>query len=140
MQLAGRHALVTGASRGIGRAVALALAARGCRLTLVARDQSALEAVKFGVESFGRQAVVRAADLSDPNETARLALDVLAGGAVPNILVNNAGVLVLAELVDMTDESIREQLQINLVTPIALTRSLLTEMRAQGDGAIVNLL
>ena len=140
MQLAGKHALVTGASRGIGRAVALGLAARGCRLTLVARDRSALEAVGAEIESLGQSAVVRPADLADPNEPARLAADVLAGGDVPNILVNNAAVLVLAELVDMTDESIREQLHVNLVAPIALTRALLGEMRARGDGAIVNLL
>ena len=140
MQLAGTHALVTGASRGIGRALALGLAARGCRLTLVARDRPALEAVGAEIESLGQSAVVRPADLADPNEPARLAADVLAGGDVPNILVNNAAVLVLAELVDMTDESIREQLHVNLVAPIALTRALLGEMRARGDGAIVNLL
>ncbi len=140
MQLAGRHALVTGASRGIGRALAIGLAVRGCRLTLVARDRTALEAVKAEVESRGQKAVVRVADLADPNEPARLAREVLAGGDVPNVLVNNAAVLVLAQLVDMTDESIRAQLQINLVAPIALTRALLAEMRAQGDGAIVNLL
>ena len=140
MQLAGTHALVTGASRGIGRALALGLAARGCRLTLVARDRPGLEAVGVEIESLGQRAVVRPADLADPNEPARLARDVRAGGDVPNILVNNAAVLVLAELVDMTDESIREQFQVNLVAPIALTRALLGEMRARGDGAIVNLL
>ncbi len=140
MQLAGTHALVTGASRGIGRALALGLAARGCRLTLVARDRPGLEAVGVEIESLGQRAVVRPADLADPNEPARLARDLLAGGDAPNILVNNAAVLVLAELVDMTDESIREQFQVNLVAPVALTRALLGEMRARGDGAIVNLL
>jgi 3-oxoacyl-[acyl-carrier protein] reductase len=89
--LQGKVALVTGASRGIGKAIALELATAGCDLLLTARDQAALDAVAAAVRSVGRRAEVHAADLRAESEPQRLAGIAAQKFSRLDILVNNAG-------------------------------------------------
>jgi len=90
-ELAGKVALITGASRGIGKGIALELAAAGCDLLLTARDRSALAAVAEAVRALGRRAEVHAADLCAAAEPQRLAEVVEQRFGRLDILVNNAG-------------------------------------------------
>src|SRR5262249_43989198 len=122
--------LVTGASRGIGLATAEAFAARGARLVLVARDTPALQeaAARLG-------ATALPADLADP-----AALDGLVAKAGDvDVLVNNAGIDVSKPLWEHTAEDIQRLMQINLVTPIELTRQALPGMVQRRRGHIANV-
>jgi NAD(P)-dependent dehydrogenase (short-subunit alcohol dehydrogenase family) len=89
--LAGRHAIVTGASRGIGRGAAVALARAGADVSLVARSRDALEAVAHEVEAAGRRAWVRAADVTDEDEVAAVIAAADTESPPPSILVTAAG-------------------------------------------------
>src|ERR687894_2790891 len=89
--LTGRTALVTGASRGIGRALAVGLARAGADVALSARDEARLAEVRGEVEALGRRAVVVPADVTDAEECARLAAQAIEGLGQLDVLVNNAG-------------------------------------------------
>ena len=89
--LAGKTALVTGASRGIGRAIAMAYARAGADLALVARDAERLGEVRAEVEALGRKAVVLPCDVTDPDAVSRMAGDAIAALGGIDVLVNNAG-------------------------------------------------
>jgi len=129
--LAGRTALVTGASRGIGRAIATALAAAGARLTLVARDERSLE--RFADE-LGARAI--AGDVGNIIDVERA---VLAVGMAPDIIVNNAG-LFEPSLVDETTPAMFEAaLDVNLVAPFRIISAFLPAMRARRRGDIVSV-
>ena len=129
--LRGRTALVTGASRGVGAAIARALAAEGMDLVLAARTRGDLEAVAAGIRGSVR---VVAADLADP-----AALRELAAVTPLDVLVNNAGTIEVGEFADLAPEAIEAALRIDLVAPMLLTRLALPAMLAQGRGHIVNM-
>lgn len=131
--LAGRRVVLTGASRGIGAALAEALAAEGADQLLVARDHEGLNQTALRVRAKGAQAQVCAADLTVPHDRARV---VEAAGEV-DVVVHNAGVEVPLAVVDQRDADVDRQLQVNLVAPIALTRALVPGMVARGRGSVV---
>ena len=133
--LAGRWAVVTGASRGIGAEVARRLLADGARVALVARSRDALESL---ARELGAEPVV--CDVGDPAQTERAAeqIGTLAGGA-PDIVVNNAGMFSIAAAHKTTTELFRRTLEVNLVAPFALVRAFLPGMRARGSGHLVTL-
>ncbi len=135
--LAGTLAVVTGASRGIGRAVAEALAREGCPLLLVARDEAALEAARSQLaESWPVPVQAVAADLAKPAE-----LDRVAGlGKQAGILVNNAGATVGGSLTATSERDWRDGLELKLFAYVALCRRFYPAMRAQGGGVIVNVI
>jgi len=135
--LAGRSALVTGASRGIGAKIAEALGAAGARVALVARTRSALEEV---ARRTGGDAVVLEADLSDESAAADAAARAhqLFGGA-PDILVNNAGIFRIAELESMPPSEFSTMLRLNLFAPFLMLREFLPAMRARGSGHVVTI-
>ncbi|GAA3242386.1 SDR family NAD(P)-dependent oxidoreductase [Actinocorallia longicatena] len=140
MDLAGVPVLVTGASSGIGRALAEALAGRGARLAIAARRGGLLEEVADGIGSRGAaRPVVIEADLSRAGAADELAAAAVAGLGRVEILVNNAGAgLVAAQAAMGDDEGARALFETNLWSPLALTRRLLPELRASG-GTVVNV-
>lgn len=133
--LAGRTVLVTGASRGIGRATAEALAAAGAWVAMVARSEADL---RRAAEAFGGHALV--ADVTSSTSVARLAEQVgeRIGGA-PDILVNAAGVFGLAPFIDTASESLEQHLTTNVVGPFNVVRAFLPEMLARRSGHVVNV-
>jgi short-subunit dehydrogenase len=125
--------VVTGASRGIGRAVAARLAAEGARVVLVARASEALEAAarETGGRAFG-------CDLADPDARRQLVDDVEADGGV-DVLINNAGISNVGHVLDATPEDIQRLVEVDLVAPMQLCRGWLPGMVERGRGHIVNV-
>lgn len=132
MLLEGRVALVTGASSGIGRAVAPLLAERGASLALAGRDPQALAAV---AERTGGQALE--ADLASPGGAERLAELVLERWGRVDLLVSNAGAGWAGDLAAMPLELAERLIALNLVAPVRLTRLLLPGMLERGSGHLV---
>jgi len=130
--------VLTGASRGIGVAIAEGLAHRGAHIILTARSASKLEETSRRVRAAGGTSEVVVADVANGEDRARLVAHVLDGGA-PTGLINNAGVEVPVAVVDQTEEQIEKQLLVNLHAPILLTRALVPSMVEAGRGAVVML-
>jgi len=132
MRLEGRIALVTGASSGIGLALAPLLARHGAILALAGRDLRALEevAARTGGEPF-------AADLAAPDGAERLAAQVLERWGRVDLLVNNAGAGWAGDLAAMPPETADRLIALNLAAPVRLTRLLLPGMLERGDGHLV---
>lgn len=138
-ELQERTAIVTGASRGIGRAIALALGGCGMRLGLLARSQERLEEVADEVEALGGRALVAECDLGDLSAlevTARRLVERL--GSV-DLLVNNAGVFHESAVVEQGLDDWERVLRINLTAPMLLCRLILPLMIAADGGRIVNI-
>lgn len=137
--LTGRIALVTGASRGIGRAIALRLAELGARLLLVARDLSALAEVKQSVIKLATEADALPCDLASASGIAALAPQIEAAGGC-DILINAAGIgRIGAPLYEMPVEDFDAILATNLRAPFLLMRTVVPHMIARGGGEIVNI-
>ncbi len=128
--LAGRVALVTGASRGIGAAAAQALAAAGARVIRIARSLRAGSA--NGYHDIP-------CDLSDPVQVESLATRVLAEHGVPEIVVSNAGGFLLKRLEDTTAAEFAQQTTLNLNAAFYVARAFLPPMRAAGRGTLVSV-
>jgi len=136
----GRRALVTGAGRGIGRAVSLRLAAAGAHVAILARTQDELDEVAAAVGDLGATALVIKADLVDPDQVAQAANVALAEFGAVDVLVNNAGVVwPVGPLTTVDPAEWAAAISINLLAPVALTRALLPAMLARGFGRIVNI-
>ena len=137
LPLQGRRALVTGASRGIGAAVARRLAASGARVALLARSEETLRAL---AQQIGGGAVALACDVRD-TATLTQSLDQLPAliGGAPEIVVNNAGAFFITPIEDTSIEAFNATLAVNLTAPFALVHALLPAMRAAGSGHIVNI-
>src|SRR5262245_35562271 len=133
-------ALVTGASGGIGRAFALALAARGHDLVLVARDTARLEAVSKEIaDASGADAEVLTADLSDSLALATVEARLAATGRPVDLLVNNAGFGTFGSFTELPVEREAQQIQLNVVALVRLTHAALTGMVGRGTGGVINV-
>lgn len=132
MRVAGCLAVVTGASSGIGRAVAVRLAGAGCRLVLVGRDEARLAAV---ARDTGGEVVV--ADLADPAAVTELAGRWARDGAAPDVLVNNAGIGSVGPAAAQDGADLDRLLAVNLRAPVTLTRAVLPGMLERGRGHLV---
>lgn len=139
LQLRDRTCLVTGASSGIGRATAMALAAEGARIVASARSLEALQALAAGVSAAtGREPVLVAADLSRDDGPEILARQVLERVGHVDVLVNNAGGSRPSDG-DIGEAVWAESFALNFVSARRLTERLVPGMRAQGWGRVVNL-
>lgn len=136
----GSSVVVTGASSGIGEATALALAARGCRLVLVARRADRLADVAARCSAAGAGAVeVVVADLADLDRAGGVAqeADALLGGV--DVLVNNAGAPKRRSVVDLTFAEVEATMRLNHLAPVRMTMELLPGMLERRRGCIVNV-
>ena len=138
MWLAGRVALVTGASRGIGAATAVALAAAGAHVVLAARDRAALDRVADRIRETGGQAVPVPTDVSDEAAVERLYASVERVGPL-GALVCAAGVLTPAPFAGTTSALWHETLGVNLTGTFLCCRAAFTAMAAAGQGRILNI-
>jgi len=134
MEIAGRHVLVTGGSRGIGRAIAEAFAARGARVSLTARSS---ESVAEAAAAFGGTGI--GADLSSAPGMEGLIEKVEAAVGPVDVLVNNAGMEVHQHLAEQSAAEVANVLTTNLLAPVELTRQALPGMLDRGRGHIVNI-
>jgi len=137
---AGKVALVTGASIGIGRATALALARHGADVALgYHQDAAGAEETRQAVEALGRRALVVQADVSDLAQVEAMVGGVQAGLGPVDVLVNNAGWAYLQEMDAITLEDWNRVLAVNLTSVFLVTRTVLPHLRAQRWGRIVNV-
>jgi len=134
--IAGKVALVTAGSRGLGRATALALAGEGVQVMLSGRDASALAATRSEVEAVGVDVDVRAGDVTDPGEPARLVAATVERFGGLDIVVANAGGPPPGRALDLSDEALDAALNANLMTSVRLVREALPHLRAAGWGRI----
>ena len=137
MELRGRTALVTGASRGIGKYIALALAREGMVQVLTARRQASLENVADRVRALGATAHILAADLEVPDDRLELAVRAEALLGRVDILVNNAGVESEGAFLDTPWEVMEAAVRTNVLAPLHLARLLIPGMVERGTGHVV---
>ena len=138
--LSNKTALVTGASKGIGRAIAFAYAAHGANVALVARSEDALKGVAKQIAELGHEALPIAADLGDEAEIKRMATAVLDRFDQVDILVNNAGIIhPKIDLADFDPDLWRKVIDVNLIGPALLTKAVLPSMMARCAGKIINI-
>jgi 3-oxoacyl-[acyl-carrier protein] reductase len=140
MDVKGKVAVVTGASKGIGRAVALALARKGARLLLVARGSEALERVKGECREAGAPVVLAVAgDVADLKTLDAIVLAAVREFDGFDILVNNAGYGIVAPIESVADEQFDRMVAVNLRAPYLLTQSAVKVMRRRGGGQVVQV-
>lgn len=136
--LAGRVAVVTGASRGIGAATATALAGAGAHVILAARDRDALASVVSGIQAAGGRATSVPTDVSKPGDVEELFAAAAQAGRLA-ALVCAAGVLTAAPFAETTWDIWQETLGVNLTGSFLCCRAAFAAMRAAGEGRIVNI-
>jgi 3-oxoacyl-[acyl-carrier protein] reductase len=137
--LDGKVALVTGAGRGIGRAVALMLAQSGCRVILCARTVEQLQAVEREIKNHNGTACAVPADLTDDAAVQRVAAESRLSFGSVDILINNAGWGKRAPVAKARIEDWDQTFRLNLRAPMMLARELLPDMIAKGEGAVINI-
>jgi NAD(P)-dependent dehydrogenase (short-subunit alcohol dehydrogenase family) len=139
MDLRGRVVVITGASGGLGRAVAYELARRGCNLVLSARREEALEQTARGCHACGVDALVVPGDVTVEDDVRHLADAALARWQRIDAWINNAGVTLYAELEDGSLEDHRRVIETNLIGAMSCARAAMTVFRRQHHGVLVNV-
>jgi len=138
-KLAGKVAVITGASKGLGKAMALALGRAGVRLALVSRSREALEAVAALARAAGAEAEVFVADVSDEAQVKRLENETRGRLGSAHILINNAGVNVRKPVTEFTLGEWRQVMDTNLTGVFLMCRAFVPQMKGHGYGRILNL-
>lgn len=138
--LTGRVCLVTGASRGIGRAIALALAEAGGDVAVNCRERvNEAHAVAATIDGLGRRAVVVQGDVSRADEVARMVAETEAALGPIDVLVNNAGIATRRGIDDLTEADFDATIAVNLKSVFLCMQAVLPQMRARRWGRIVNI-
>lgn len=139
MELSGALAVVTGATEGIGRAIAFQLGSAGARLAICARTESNVHATVQDLRDAGVDAVGMACDVSDPVRVAAFAAFTTQQRGAPRVLVNNAGIGRFKPLSELSVEDWDATMAVNVRSLFLLTRAFLAGMTQAGGGTIVNV-
>jgi NAD(P)-dependent dehydrogenase (short-subunit alcohol dehydrogenase family) len=137
--LDGKVAVISGASRGLGRSMALALSADGAAIALVARDSDKLKSVKDEIENAGGKAKVFEADVAVESAVIDLAQRVSSDLGNTQILINNAGINIRKNLTDFTLDEWRRVLDTNLTSVFLMCRAFVPQMKGTGYGRVINM-
>lgn len=137
--LKGKVALITGASKGLGRAIAEELATEGVQVSICARGQEDLERTAQALRQHGVTVVAVPADVAKAEEVPRVIDATLQALGRIDILINNAGTAWIDHTLTTTDEQWRECMEVNLYSAVRFTRGVVPHMRKQGGGRIINI-
>jgi len=139
IDLKGRTAVITGGSRGLGEAMALALADAGAQIALVARDVKRLESVRDAIVRRGGTAEVFTGDVTREDDVAAIAQGVVKRFGHPQILINNAGSNLRKSLVEFSLDEFRSVLDSSLISTFLVSRAFVPGMKVSGYGRILNM-
>ena len=139
MQLKGARVIVTGASSGIGRAIALEFGRRGAALALAARNTAALEEVASSIQRDGGRAVVIPTDVTGDDAAERMAQETVRELGGIDILVNNAGIGLHGTIADASTADVDALFRLNVLAAAAAIRAVVPIMRAQRSGMVINI-
>ena len=137
--LDGRACIVTGASRGIGRATARLLAAEGARVLLTARNEGALDEAATALSATGAEAATLALDVTAPDAGERAVAECERRFGAVDVVVNNAGTSASRPLEELTDDEWEAQWRLNVMAPLRMMRAAAPRMAERGWGRIVNV-
>lgn len=137
--LKGKVAFVTGAGRGIGKAVAIALANEGVNIGLLARTESALKEVVSEVEGLGVKAAYAAVDISSQEEVEQAIKKITGELGTADILINNAGIGKFESLLEMDPQEWKRIIDVNLMGPYYVTKAVLPQLIEKNGGDIINI-
>jgi NAD(P)-dependent dehydrogenase (short-subunit alcohol dehydrogenase family) len=138
-KLHGKVALITGASKGLGKAMAVSLAAAGARIALVSRSVEKLNEAGRAVQDAGGDARVFQADVSEEEQVRKLERDVAGAFGKVDILINNAGINIRKPLIEFSLEEWQRVLNTNLTSVFLMCRSFIPHMKGAGYGRIINM-
>lgn len=139
LHLDGRKAVVTGGSKGLGRAIAGELAREGADVAICSRDREEVSQAGKELEAHGRVVFARAADVTDPDQVKQFVAESASALGGIDILVNNAGRAHPGTFETLTDEDWKEDLDVKLFSMIRCSREVLPHMKARGGGRIINI-
>ena len=139
LPLAGKRAIVTGAGKGIGRSIALALARAGADVAVTARTASDIEQVVSEIQAMGRHSVAVTCDVTDAGQVQHMATTLLAGLGGLDILVNNAGNAGSHKMLNHPDELWHRMLAVNLTSVYYVCKAFLPVLTDQHSGRIINI-
>lgn len=139
INLRGRTAVITGGSRGLGEAMARALAEAGAEIALVARDRERLDRVRDDIAACGAAAEVFVADVTEEGAVAKLADAIKERFGSPQILINSAGINLRKNLVDFTLQEFRSVLDASLISTFLMCRAFVPGMKGTRYGRILNM-
>jgi NAD(P)-dependent dehydrogenase (short-subunit alcohol dehydrogenase family) len=139
IDLTGHTALITGGSRGLGEAMATALAAAGASVALVARDAARLENVKATIVNSGGKAESFTADVTNEQDVVAMSEAVKKALGPVDILINNAGTNIRKKLTDFSLAEFRSVIDSSLISTFLVSRAVLPDMRGRGYGRIINM-
>jgi 3-oxoacyl-[acyl-carrier protein] reductase len=137
--LKNKNAVITGAGKGIGKAIALALAKEGVNVILIARTQEDIDKVAVKVRSLRVKAVAIAADVSDINEVNAAITQALSEFKTIDILINNAGIAAFGKFLELEPTTWEKIIQVNLMGTYYTTRAVLPNMIERQTGDIINI-